>query len=159
MKICLTLILLFAAYNSSANAARSQSSDLVGHWKIDITFENESRRSFNFEADETGRGALMMEEVRNNWIEPSKPSQVKWMMGADKRVTFSAHVDFPIGNVGRETGILLFKGAFKSGTKITGEIELYPVDQDPMDTKSTPIKTGTFEATRVRANSSSTSKR
>jgi hypothetical protein len=151
MKIGLMLILLFAAYNCSPDLARPQGSDLVGRWKIDITFENESKRSLNFDADDTGRGSLSMEEARDNWSEPSKPSQVKWMMGADKRVMFSAPVDFPIGNVGRETGILVFKGVFKSDTKITGELALYPVDQDPMDAKSIPIKTGTFEATRVRA--------
>jgi hypothetical protein len=46
---------------------------------------------------------------------------------------------------------LVFKGSFKSESKITGDIAFFPMDQDPMDPKATPTKTGKFEATRVRA--------
>jgi hypothetical protein len=152
MKIGLLLILLFAALNCSMEMARPQSSDLVGRWKIDLTFENESKRSLSFDADDSGRGALTLEGARDNWDEPAKPSQVKWMADAEKRMTFSAPVEFPIGNVGRETGVLVFKGVFKSESSITGNVALYPMDQDPMDPKSIPSKTGKFEATRVRAN-------
>jgi hypothetical protein len=152
MKIALMLILLFAAYNCSTDVARPQSSDLVGRWKIDITFENETKRSFSFDADDSGRGSLMLEGTRDNWDEPAKPSQVKWMAGGEKRVTFLAPVEFPIGNVGREAGVLVFKGAFKSESLITGDIAFYPMDQDPMDPKAIPSKTGKFEANRVRAN-------
>jgi hypothetical protein len=150
MKIFLTLILFFAAYNSSVNAARPQSSDLVGQWKIDITFENESKRSFSFNAEDSGGGSLLLESARDNWIEPAKPSQVKWIAGAEKNVTFSAPVEFPAVEAGRETGILVFKGAFKSETIITGNIEFFHMDQNPMDSKAIPFKTGKFEATRVR---------
>jgi hypothetical protein len=150
MKIALMLILLFSAYNCWADAPRPQSSDLVGRWKIDITFEGEAKRPFDFDADDSGRGSLTMETPRDNWIEPSSPAQVKWTSGAEKRVTFFAPVEFPIGNVGREAGILVFKGEFKSENKITGDIALYPADSDPMDSKATPTKTGKFEATRVK---------
>jgi hypothetical protein len=152
MKIGLALILLFAAYNCSANVTRPQSSDLVGQWKIDVTFENESRRSFSFDADDSGKGSLTLEGRRDNWDEPAKPSQVKWEAGAEKRVMFLAPIEFPIGNVGREAGVLVFKGSFKSERLIIGDIALYPMDQDPMDPKSIPSKTGKFEAIRVRAN-------
>jgi hypothetical protein len=148
MKTGLMLILLFAAYNCSVDAARPQSSDLVGQWKIDITFGTKSKRSFRFEAEDSGKGSLLL-EPRSNWDEPAKPSQAKWMAGAGKRVTILGPVEFPIGNVGRESGILVFKGAFKSGSAIAGDIEFFPMDQDPMDPKSTPSKTGKFEATRV----------
>jgi len=61
-------------------------------------------------------------EAQSKRDEPAKPSQAKWTVGREKRVTISGPVEFPIGNVGRETGVLVFKGAFKSGSKITGEI-------------------------------------
>ena len=150
MKIGLMLILLFAAHYCSVDAARPQYSNLVGRWKIDITFEDQSKRSLRFEAEDSGTGSLLL-EARSNWDEPAKPSQAKWTVGRERRVTISGPVEFPIGNVGRETGVLVFKGAFKSGSKMTGDIAFYPMDQDPMNPKSTPSKTGKFEATRVGA--------
>jgi len=150
MRIALILLLLFAAYNWSVEAARPQSSDLVGRWKIDITFEDQSKRSLRFDAEDSGAGSLLL-EARSNWDEPAKPSQAKWTVGKEKRVTILGRVEFPIGNVGRETGVLVFKGDFKSERKITGDIEFFTMDQDPMDPKATPSKTGKFEATRVRA--------
>jgi hypothetical protein len=150
MKIALMLLFLIAAYNYSVDAARPQSSDLKGRWKIDITFEDQSKRSLSFDAENSGKGSLLL-EARSNWDEPAKPSQAKWTAGREK-MTILAPVEFPIGNVGRETGVLALKGVFKSESKITGDMALYPMDQDPMDPKATPTKTGKFEATRVRGN-------
>jgi len=150
MRIGLMLILLFAAHICSVDAARPQSRDLVGRWKIDITFENQSERSLRLEAENSGEGSLLL-EARSNWDEPARPSQAKWNVGKDNRVTISGPVEFPIGNVGRETGVLVFKGAIKSGSKITGDFAFFTMDQDPMDPKATPSKTGKFEATRVGA--------
>src|SRR5215475_5239746 len=150
MSIGLTFILFFAAHACLGVPARSQSSDLLGRWKIDITFENQSKRSLRFDVEDSGKGSLLL-EPRSNWDEPAKPSQAKWTVGREKRVTISGPVEFPIGNVGREPGVLVFKGAFKSESKITGEIAFFPMDQDPMDPKATPTKTGKFEATRVGA--------
>ena len=150
MGIGLMLILLFATHNCSVDAARPQSSDLLGRWKIDITFQNKSKRSLRFDAEDSGKGSLLL-EARSNWDEPAKPSQAKWTVGREKRVTILGPVEFPIGNVGRQTGVLVFKGSFKSESKITGDIAFFTMDQDPMDPKATPSKTGKFEATRVRA--------
>jgi hypothetical protein len=147
MRTGLILILLFAAHICSVDAARPQSSDLVGRWKIEITFQNKSKRSLRFDAEDSGKGSLLL-EPRSNWEEPAKPSQAKWTAGEEKSVTILGPVEFPIGNVGREPGVLVFKGAFKSERIITGEIAFFPMDQDPMDPKSTPSKTGKFEATR-----------
>jgi hypothetical protein len=151
MKIALMLILIFAAYNCSVGAARPQSSDLLGRWKIEITFGDQSKRSLSFDAEDSDTGSLLL-EAQSNWDEPAKPSRAKLTVGKDKRVTILATVEFPIGNVGRETGVLALKGSFKSEKIITGDIAFYPMDQDPMDPNATPTKTGKFEATRVRGN-------
>ena len=150
MKLALMFILLFAAYNRSVDAARPQSSDMMGRWKIDVTFEDQSKRSLRLDAEDSGKGSLLL-EARSNWDEPAKPSQAKWTVGREKRVTILGPVEFPIGNVGREAGILVFKGSFNSGSKITGDFAFFSMDQDPMDPKATPSKTGKFEATRVGA--------
>ena len=150
MKIALMLIFLFAAHNCSVDAPRPQSSDMVGRWKIDITFEGQSKRSLSFNAEDSDTGSMLL-EAQSNWDEPAKPSQAKWTQGAEKRVTILAPVEFPIGNVGRETGVLALKGVFKSESKITGDFSFFPMDQDPMDPQATPSKNGKFEATRVGA--------
>ena len=151
MKVGLTLIMLFAAHYCSVDMSRTQSSDLVGRWKVDITFENQSKNSLRFDAEDSGKDSLLLEDARSNWDEPAKPSQAKWTVGADKSVTILGPVVFPIGNVGRETGVLAFKGTFKSKSKITGDIAFYPMDQDAMDPKPSPSTTGKFEATRIGA--------
>src|SRR5215468_9912146 len=152
MMIELMLILLFAAHNcppgADVDAARPQSSDMVGRWKIDITFENKSKRSLRFDAENSGSGSLLL-EARSNWDEPAKPSQAKWTVGRERRVTISGPVEFPIGNVGREQGILVFKGALESERVITGDFKFFPMDQDPSDPKATPSKIGKFKATRI----------
>src|SRR5262249_5723000 len=116
-------------------------------WKIEITFEDQSRRSLRFETGAAGKASLLLEQ-RSNWDEPSQPSQAKWTVGREKRVTISGQVEFPIGNVGRETGILVLKGVFKSGSKITGDFAFFPMDQDPTSPDATPSRTGKFEATK-----------
>src|SRR5215475_16045183 len=99
MRIVLMLILLFATHNCSVDAARPQSPDLVGRWKIDITFEDQSKRSLRFDAEDSGKGSLLL-EAQSNWDEPAKPSQAKWTVGREKRVTILGPVEFSIGNVG-----------------------------------------------------------
>jgi len=143
----LTFLLLFASHVCLGNVARTQSSDLVGQWKVDITLDDQTTRSLHLVAEKSGIGSLLL-EARSNWDEPGKPTQAKWTVGRGKRVTFSGPVEFPIGNVGRETGVLVFRGAFESENKITGEFAFFPMDQDLSEPKSNPSKTGKFKATR-----------
>ncbi len=151
LRIGLTLVLLFAARTCSSGVVPSQSSDLVGRWKVEVTFEGQSARLFRFDAQESGLGSLLLEGSRSNWDEPARPSQAKWTAGPDKRVTFSGPVEFPIGNVGRESARLVFKGTFESESTISGEVAFFPMGEDPFDPKATPSKTGRFKATRVGA--------
>jgi hypothetical protein len=148
MRIGLTFILFFAFHVCLGNVVRTQSSDLVGQWKVEITFGDQSTRSLRLVAEESGIGSLLL-EARSNWDEPAKPTKAKWTVDRGKSVTFSGPVDFPIGNVGRETGVLVFRGAFESGSKITGEYAFFPMDQDMSGPKSDPSKTGKFKATRI----------
>ena len=150
MRIVLTLILLFTAYACSTVLVQSQSGDLAGRWKIVMTFQDQSQRSLRFEAAESGKGSLLL-EARSNWDEPGRPSEAKWMITGQKRVTFYGRVEFPIGNVGREPGILVFKGVFEKEALITGEFAFFPMDQDPTDPNAAPSKTGKFKATRVNS--------
>lgn len=151
IKTWLILLLLIGANTCSYKLTRPQSSDPVGKWKIEITFENQSTRILSFEAEESGKGSLMLEGLRPNWDEPAKPSQAKWVVEEGKRLIITGPIEFPIGNVGREPGMLLLKGVFESESRISGELAFFGMDQDPMDHKSTPSKTGKFKAERTTA--------
>jgi len=142
---------LLAAHNCSTDVPRAQSSDLVGRWKVELTFADQTQRSLRFDAAEGGKGSFTQEGPRSNWDDPAKPSIAKWTTGSSKRLTFSGPIEFPIGNVGRETGTLVFNGTFEKDDLISGEFQLFPLDQDPTDPKGTPSKTGKFKATRVSA--------
>ena len=76
-------------------------------------------------------------------VEPAKPSEVKWTQGEGNSVTFSGAVEFPIGNVGRDPGTLVFKGKFETASLITGQVEFSPLVGDA------PSKIGTFKAIRA----------
>jgi hypothetical protein len=105
---------VLAAHTLGSAVACTQSSDLVGRWRVETTFENQTAQTFIFEAHDSGAGSLVMERPKSNWDEPAKPSQAKWQSGSAKQVTFFGPVEFPIGNVGRDPGILVFKGTFQS---------------------------------------------
>ena len=58
-------------------------------------------------------------------------------------MTSSGAVEFPIGNVGRDPGTLVFKGKFETASLITGQVEFSPLLGDASS------KTGTFKAIRA----------
>ena len=72
-----------------------------------------------------------------------KPAEAKWSQGDQNSVTFSGSVEFPIGNVGRDPGTLVFKGKFETENVITGQVEFSPLVGDG------PSKSGTFKAIRA----------
>lgn len=132
-----------------AGSLRAQSPNVIGSWKVEITFGNGESRSFRFEARESGKGSFLLLDPKLKFWGPAKPSDAKWIQGDEGSVTFSGPVEFPIGNVGRDAGTLVLKGKFGPEGSITGEAKFFPLDQDPKDAKATPSKTGTFKANHV----------
>jgi hypothetical protein len=116
---------------------------MIGHWKVEVTFPNGESRSLHFEAQDAGKGSLLLVDARSNAWEGTKPSEAKWTVGADNTVTFSGAVEFPLGNVGRDPGKLVCKGKFETENLITGEVEFSPLVGDRA------TKTGTFRAIRT----------
>jgi hypothetical protein len=60
----------------------------------------------------------------------------------------SGPVEFPLGNIGRDPGTLVFKGKFGIDGAIKGTAEFFRLDQDPNDPKAKPSKSGSFKAVR-----------
>ena len=137
--------LVAMAQGQSTNSPRDESvrvADMIGRWNVEIIFADGNKRSLRFDAQDNGKGTfLLLDPTLKAWG-PAKPSEAKWTPSEQNSVTFSGAVEFPIGNVGRDPGILTFKGKFETSGLITGEVEFAPLVGER------PSKHGTFKATR-----------
>ena len=143
MKARPALILTVVAQTCIAALSRAQSPNMIGSWKVDITFANGESRSLRFDAQGAGKGTFLLLDPRLNVWGPAKPSEVNWTQGEGNSVTFSGPVEFMLGNVGRDAGTLVFKGKFETESLITGEVEFSPL------VGGQPSKHGTFKAVRA----------
>jgi hypothetical protein len=137
------LILMVFAQTCGAALSQAQSPNMIGSWKVDITFTNGESRSLRFDAQGAGKGTFLLLDPKLNVWGPARPSEANWTQGEGNSVTFSGAVEFPIGNVGRDPGTLVFKGKFETESLITGEVEFSPLVGDG------PSKSGTFKAIRA----------
>jgi hypothetical protein len=124
--------------------AQAQSPNIIGRWNIEISFGDGSQRALGFDAQDGGRGTLLVLDPRLKVWGPGKPSEAKWTREDQNSVAFSGPVEFMIGNVGRDAGTLMFKGKFETPGVITGEVEFAPLVGDR------PTRHGTFKATRAQ---------
>jgi hypothetical protein len=138
----ISLMLIFQACCIASTQA--QSLNLIGSWNVEITFANATRHSLRFDAQGAGKGTLLLLDPRSTFWEPAKGSEAKWSQGDQNVVTFSGAVEFPIGNVGRDPGTLVFKGKFDAEGSIAGEVEFSPLVGEG------PSKSGTFKAIRAK---------
>ena len=126
-----------------AALAQGQSPEMIGRWNVDITFADGNKRSLRFDAQEAGKGTLLVVDPRLNVWGPGKPSEAKWTREDQNSVTFTGPVEFMLGNVGRDAGTLMFKGKFETPDSISGEVEFAPLVGER------PSKHGTFKAVRA----------
>src|SRR5262249_54635101 len=101
---------------------------------------------------------FLLVDTVSNLVPPAEPTQAQWAQGqtgqaAPDQVTFSGGIEFPIGNVGRDVGTLVFKGSFQSANSISGKVSFFRTGQDPKDPATVPAKSGDFTATRSTTSS------
>ena len=137
------LILMLIFQTCGVALTQAQSPNMIGRWKVEITFPDGDNRSLRFEAQAAGKGSFLLLDPRSKVWGPAGPSEAKWTQGDGNSVTFSGAVEFPIGNVGRDAGTLVFKGKLETESSIAGEVEFSPLVGDR------PSKSGTFKAIRV----------
>jgi len=138
------VILMVTIQMCCGTPAQAQSPNMIGRWDIDITFGDGSKRTVRFDAQEAGKGTLLVVDPRLKVWGPGKPSEAKWTREDQNAVTFTGPVEFMLGNVGRDAGMLICKGKFESADVITGEVEFAPLVGER------PSKHGTFKATRTQ---------
>ena len=143
MKATRALIPMVVAQTCIAALSHAQSPNMIGSWKVDITFTNGESRSLRFDAQGAGKGTFLLLDPKLNVWGPAKPSEAKWTQGEGNSVAFSGPVEFMLGNVGRDAGTLVFKGKFETADLITGEVEFSPLVGER------PSKHGTFKAVRA----------
>jgi hypothetical protein len=124
--------------------AQAQSPNMIGRWNVEINFADGNKRSLRFDAQDHGKGTFLLLDPTLKVWGPAKPSEAKWTPGDQNSVTFSGAVEFPIGNVGRDPGTLMFKGKFETPDAIAGEVEFAPLVGER------PSKHGTFKAIRTQ---------
>ena|SRR5437870_4021057 len=123
--------------------SQAQSPDLIGRWKVEITFANEQPRSLRFDAQGDGKGTFELLDPKAKVWGAATSSEAKWSRGEGNAVTFSGPMEFLLGNVGRDAGTLLCKGKFETPDLITGEVEFSPLVGER------PSKHGTFKGVRA----------
>ena len=150
VKVMRLLILILIVQTCCAALSWAQSPNLIGRWDVEITFANEDHRSLRFDAQGEGKGTFLLLDPKLNVWGPAKPSEAKWSRGEGNSVTFSGPVEFPIGNVGRDAGTLVFRGKFDTENSMMGEVAFFRLDQDPNNPKARSSKSGTFKAIRAQ---------
>ena len=137
------VILMLIFQTCCVALTQAQSPNVVGKWNVEITFANAKRHSLQFDAQGAGKGSLLLLSPGPPQVNPAKLAEAKWSQSDQNSVTFSGPVEFPIGNVGRDAGTLVFKGKFETESLITGQVEFSPLVGDG------PSKSGTFKAIRA----------
>ena len=140
--ICRGLLLMLIAQMCCSALAQAQNPNMTGTWKVELTFANQEHRAIRFEAQDQGKGTLLLLDPRAKvWGAPTS-FEAKWSVDKDS-VSFSAPVEFMLGNVGRDAGTLTCKGKFETANLISGEVEFSP------SVGERPSKHGTLKAIRV----------
>jgi len=142
MKTTRVLIVTLIAQTCCIAMAQTQSPNMIGRWNVEVTCADGSKRALGFDAQDGGKGTLLVLDPRLKVWGPGKPSEAKWTREDQNSVTFTGPVEFMLGNVGRDAGTLTFRGKFGNAGLITGEVEFAPLVGDR------PSKHGTFKAVR-----------
>ena len=82
-----------------------------------------------FEAQGAGEGSFRLLDPQAKVWGPANPSKAKWTQGEDNAVTFSGPIGFPLGNVERAPGTLVFKGELETDGSLAGEV-IFPLSEE-----------------------------
>jgi hypothetical protein len=147
----MALILSALVQMLGSGMSQAQSSKVIGSWKVEVAFQSGESRSLRFEALGSGKGSFLLVVPKPVQVLPAVPSAAEWTQTDSQSITFSGPVQFPLGNVGLQRGILILKGKFETDGTITGEAKFFASDQETIspNPKAEPLKSGSFKAIRI----------
>ena len=130
--------------------AYAQEPSLGGLWEIEFTLRSQPYR-VQFSAENSGEGSFLVLDSRSSL----RPAKAKWRLAGQSSAIYlfilSGTIEFPIGNVGLETGTIDFSASSDLTTPIlslSGWGQYHP-PRDPNDTRGNEDPTFTFTAKRV----------
>ena len=147
MKFFLTFILL--ATFSFLAAPRPEPS-LVGRWRVQFTLSAKDEKNLIFEAKPKGSGVLHLLDTGPDNKPVPEPQPAVWSAITEKRVSFAANVELPLGTCCREAGTLIFKGTYTSHDSIKGKTIFIATTTDEENFVGYRTDVGAFTATRER---------
>jgi hypothetical protein len=148
----LACLVCFLTIATSAQSDSDASPVPVSGWDVAYTINGPTTviitRRLLFMSFSDGTGTFRMIGPRTTWT-PRTTFPAVWDDITTDFKSFSGEVEYPIGNVGRETGTLIFKG-HRSQTGVISGSAIF-VSNVPGTATPTPyvIRTGTFIATPV----------
>jgi hypothetical protein len=146
MKFFLTFFLL-AAF-SILIAPRPEPSLTGGRWRVKFTLSAKEEKNLIFEAKPKGSGVFhLLDTAPDNKPVPN-PQPAVWTEITEKRVSFAANVELPLGTCCREAGTLIFKGTYTSDDSIKGRAIFIATTTDEENFIGYRTDVGTFTATR-----------
>lgn len=140
------LVLIAISHIAGVSLSQAHSSNVIGSWRVEITFSNGQTHFCRFEARPSGQGSLVALVPPQIGAGPNEPATAEWTQRNQDSISFSGPVQFPLGNVALERGTLVLEGTFGTDGSITGAVRFFSADQDPKDPQVKPSKSGTFKA-------------
>ncbi|MGE0103130.1 MAG: hypothetical protein AB7H86_21770 [Blastocatellales bacterium] len=101
-----------------------------------------------FDAEMNGKGSFLLLDARSDQMPPAGSTIADWAQHGSSHGTISGGIEFPIGNVAHDVGVLVFSGDLVSANTFAGKVSFFRAGQDPKDPNTVPVKTGWFTATR-----------
>ncbi|MGH9930555.1 MAG: hypothetical protein ACREA9_15190 [Pyrinomonadaceae bacterium] len=145
------LVLLLSSANillaglTACEKPRAQDPNMTGRWIIELHFDNEETlHKIQFDAEPSGTGKFLLLDQTSS-LNAIVPAQAGWSAAAKDAATeirIWGPIEFPIGNVGRETGKVTLIGTLGSPNAISGSATFINI------AASQPAKKGSFVARR-----------
>ncbi len=140
---CRVILLLVGFSCCAATAVRAQTPGLEGRWQIEVVFPNSRTHKIQFDALGTGVGTFLLLDDVSNLNPPAQLNKAAWSSRTASNFAVTGELEFPIGNVGIDAGMLQFEGAMTAADTLAGSVTF----SNKIAGKAT--KTGTFTAQRV----------
>jgi hypothetical protein len=145
MKFFLTFILL--ATFSFLVVPRPEPG-LTGRWRVKFTLSAKDEKNLILEARPKGSGVFHLLDTGPDNKPVPEPQPAVWSEITEKRVSFAANVELPLGTCCREAGTLIFKGTYTSDDSIKGRTIFIATTTDEENFIGYRTDVGTFTATR-----------
>lgn len=141
-------LLVVALILSGTPSARSTNRSLTGRWRVEFSLTSGEKKHLIFEAKPKGDGTFLGLDTAEGNKQTIESLPAVWSETTNERLTFSGDIELPLGTCCRETGTLIFKGAFVSDRSLKGRAIFITSTTDEENFIGYRSDIGSFTATR-----------